>query len=175
MAIVSNVRIPGPVLIAGFGSAGRRHFRNLRLLGCRDFVFLRSGLGVLDAREITEFPSTSSLEEALSYRPKVAVVATPTAKHTEIALRAAEAGCDLYIEKPLGNELKDIDRLLTVARKGRLVAMLGCQFRFHPLLMELCSMIQGGQLGRIVGATAEYGDYLPWWHPGEDYRTSYSA
>jgi NAD(P)-dependent dehydrogenase (short-subunit alcohol dehydrogenase family)/predicted dehydrogenase len=175
MAIVSNARIPGPVLIAGFGSAGRRHFRNLRSLGCRDFVFLRSGFGVLDDREIVEFPSTSSLEEALSYRPKVAVIATPTARHLEIALPAAEAGCDLYIEKPLGNELKEIDRLLTAIRKRRLVAMLGCQFRFHPLLIELRSMIREGQLGRIVGATAEYGDYLPSWHPGEDYRKGYSA
>src|SRR5262249_33855780 len=32
-----------------------------------------------------------------------------------------------------------------------------------------------GRLGRIMGATAEYGDYLPAWHPGEDYRKSYSA
>jgi NAD(P)-dependent dehydrogenase (short-subunit alcohol dehydrogenase family)/predicted dehydrogenase len=175
MAIVSNARIPGPVLIAGFGSAGRRHFRNLRSLGCRDFVFLRSGFGVLDDRDIAEFPSTGSLEEALSYRPKVAVIATPTARHLEIALPAAEAGCDLYIEKPLGRELKDIERLLTVVRKKRLVGMVGCQFRFHPLLMELRSMVREGRLGRIVGAAAEYGDYLPSWHPWEDYRRSCSA
>ncbi len=172
---MSDARIPGPVLIAGFGSAGRRHFRNLRSLGCREFIFLRSGLGVLDDREIAEFPSTTSLDEALSYRPKIAVVATPTARHVEIALPAAEAGCDLYVEKPLGNGLKDVDRLLTVVRKRRLVAMLGCQFRFHPLLVELRSMIQEGRLGRIVGATAEYGDHLPSWHPWEDHRKSYGA
>jgi len=172
---MSEAGIHDPVLMAGFGSAGRRHFRNLRLLGCRDFVFLRSGLGVLDDREIAEYPSTNSLEEALSYRPKVAVVATPSAMHLEIALPAAEAGCDLYIEKPLGHELKDIDRVLAVVRERRLVAMVGCQFRFHPLFMELHTMIGQGRLGRIVGATAEYGDYLPSWHPGEDYRKSYSA
>jgi predicted dehydrogenase len=172
---MSDAWIPDPVLIAGFGSAGRRHFRNLRLLGCRDFVFLRSGLGVLDDREIAEYPSTNSLEEALSYRPKVAVVATPSGMHLEIAVPAAEAGCDLYIEKPLGHELKDIDRLLAVVRERRLVAMVGCQFRFHPLFMELHTMIGQGRLGRIVGATAEYGEYLPSWHPGEDYRKSYSA
>jgi NAD(P)-dependent dehydrogenase (short-subunit alcohol dehydrogenase family)/predicted dehydrogenase len=172
---VSDARISGPVLIAGFGSAGRRHFRNLWSLGCRDFVFLRSGLGVLNDRDIAEFPSASSLEEALTYRPKIAVVATPTARHLEIALPAAEAGCDLYIEKPLGRDRRGIDPLLTVVRKKRLVAMVGCQFRFHPLLMELHSMIREGRLGHIVGATAEYGDYLPSWHPGEDYRRSYSA
>jgi predicted dehydrogenase len=138
-------------------------------------VFLRSGLGVLDDREIAEFPSTNTIEEALRYRPKFAVVATPSARHLEIALPAAEAGCDLYIEKPLAHELKDIDRLLAVVRERRLVAMLGCQFHFHPLFIELHSMIGEGRLGRIVGATAEYGDYLPSWHPWEDYRKGYSA
>lgn len=167
--------IPDPVLIAGFGFAGRRHFRNLWLLGCRNFVFLRSGLGVLNDHEIASFPSTNNLEKALSYQPKLAVVATPSVRHLEIALPAAEAGCDLYIEKPLGHQMKDVDRLLTVVRERRLVAMVGCQFRFHPLLMELHSMIGQGKLGRIIGASAEYGDYLPSWHPGENYRQSYSA
>jgi len=167
--------IPGPVLITGFGSAGRRHFRNLRSLGCRDFIFLRSGLGTLDDREISEFISTSCLDEALSYRPEVAVIATPTAMHLGIALSAAEASCDLYIEKPIGHDLKAVDRLLAVVHERQLVAMLGCQFRFHPLFAELRSMIGRGQLGHIVGARAEYGDYLPSWHPWEDHRKSYSA
>ncbi|WP_371199103.1 Gfo/Idh/MocA family protein [Hyphomicrobium sp. 99] len=169
------MRLSAPILIAGFGSAGRRHFRNLRSLGYRKFVFLRSGLGVLNDREIADFPSTHSLEVALSYKPKIIVVTTPSATHLEIALAAAEAGCDLYIEKPLGHDLKNIDRLLAAIRKRHLVAMVGCQFRFHPMLVELRAMICRGQLGCIAGAAAEYGEYLPGWHPWEDHRNSYSA
>ncbi len=167
--------IAGPILVAGFGSAGRRHFRNLRALGCRNFIFLRSGLGSLEDGEIREFRSTPSIDEALAHRPRAAVIATPSAMHLRIALAAAEAGCDLYIEKPLGHDLRDVEPLLALVRKRQLVAMVGCQFRFHPLFVELQSMIGQGQLGRIVGATAEYGDYLPSWHPWEDHRASYSA
>jgi predicted dehydrogenase len=174
-AVVSNWRIPGPILIAGFGSAGRRHFRNLRRLGCRDFVFLRSGLGILDDHEISEFPSTHRLEEALSYQPKAVIIATPSALHLEVALPAAEAGCDLYIEKPLGHDMKNVDRLRAAVHERRLVAMLGCQFRFHPLFIELQCLVDDGQLGRVVGAMAAWGEYLPSWHPGEDHRNSYSA
>jgi predicted dehydrogenase len=166
---------PGRILIAGFGSAGRRHFRNLRSLGCDDIVFLRSGLGVVQDEEIRAFPWAGSLDEALRCRPGAAVIATPSAMHVEMALRLAEAGCDLYIEKPLGSTLKDVDRLLAIVRERRLVAMLGCQFRFHPLLTELHSMIGRGRLGRIVGAESQYGDHLPSWHPWEDHRESYSA
>jgi predicted dehydrogenase len=164
-----------PVLVAGFGSAGRRHFRNLWSLGYRNFVFLRSGFGVLEDDEIARFPSVRTVEEALAQRPQLAVIATPSALHLEIAVPAAEAGCDLYIEKPLGHELGDIDRLLAVVREGQLVAMIGCQFRFHPMLTELHAMIANGVLGRVIGAHAEYGDYLPAWHPWEDHRRSYSA
>jgi predicted dehydrogenase len=165
----------GPILLAGFGSAGRRHFRNLWSLGCRNFVFLRSGESTLDDSEIARLPSTNSLEEALAYRPKVAVVATPSALHLGVALRAAEAGCDLYIEKPLSHTLDNVDSLLAIVRERQLVAMVGCQFRFHPLLATLESILAKGALGGILGASAEYGDYLPAWHPWEDHRTSYSA
>ena len=79
--IMSDARGRDFVLMAGFGSAGRRHFRNLRSLGCRDFIFLRSGLGTLDDSEISEFTSTNVSDEALGYRPKAAVIATPTAMH----------------------------------------------------------------------------------------------
>jgi predicted dehydrogenase len=166
--------IRGPILIAGFGSAGRRHFRNLRRLGCEEFVFLRSGLGVLDDQEIRGFPSAASMDEALGYRPRAAVVATPSSSHVEIALSAAAAGCDLYIEKPLGHDLKGVAQLLEHVRARQLIAMVGCQFRFHPLFTELGATMEG-RLGRIVGAEAVYGDYLPAWHPWEDYRRSYSA
>jgi glyceraldehyde-3-phosphate dehydrogenase/erythrose-4-phosphate dehydrogenase len=42
-------------LIAGFGSIGRRHFRNLLTLGERDIVFLRSKRSTLSDDEIADF------------------------------------------------------------------------------------------------------------------------
>lgn len=164
-----------PILIAGFGSVGRRHFQNLKHLGCRQFVFLRSGRGTIDDKDTSGFPSTSRLDEALDYRPKAVIIATPSAMHLDIALQAAEAGCDLYIEKPLGHTLTGVNRLIEIVHQHRLIAMVGCQFRFHPLLLQLHAMIAGGQLGRITGAAAEWGEYLPAWHPWEDHRESYSA
>jgi len=170
-----DVHLTSPILIAGYGSAGRRHFRNLRALGHSNFVFLRSGAGVLDDCEIADFPSTRSLEAALRFGPQIVVVATPSSQHLDIALAAAEAGCDLYIEKPLGHELENAGRLLAAVRERKLIAMIGCQFRFHPMLTELRAMIARGQLGSIAGASAAYGEYLPDWHPWEDHRKSYSA
>lgn len=165
----------GPILIAGFGSIGRRHFRNLRTLGCQDFVFYRSHRGTIEDDEIREFPSTSDLDVALAHKPRIAVIANPSSLHLPVASRAAEAGCDLYIEKPLSSSLDNVEKLAAIVRKRQLVAMIGCQFRFHPLLVKLKQQIVSGRLGKVIGADARWGEYLPGWHPWEDHRKSYSA
>ena len=61
-----------------------------------------------------------------------------------------------------------------VAERG-LTAMIGCQFRFHPLLISLRDQLLAGRIGQVLGARAEWGEFLPDWHPWEDYRKSYSA
>ena len=43
-------------LIAGLGSIGRRHFRNLRALGENDIVLLRSHKATLPDDELAGFP-----------------------------------------------------------------------------------------------------------------------
>ena len=43
-------------LIAGFGSIGRRHMRNLLALGERDIVLYRSNRSTLPTDELADFP-----------------------------------------------------------------------------------------------------------------------
>jgi predicted dehydrogenase len=165
----------GPVLIVGFGSAGRRHFRNLRLLGCEDFIFVRTGLSTVDASEIAGFAVTNSVKEALRLRPRIAVIANPTALHLQFATECAQADCHLYIEKPISHTLDGLAGLRAIVAERDLVAMVGCQYRFHPLLKELFEAVQLRRFGAICGCMAEWGEFLPDWHPWEDHRRSYSA
>ena len=167
--------IAEPILIAGFGSIGRRHFQNLKSLGCREFVFYRTRKGTLSDDEIRGFPSTTRLDEALSYRPKIAVITNPSALHLEVGIQAAESGCDLYIEKPVSHCLDRAEELVSIVQKRHRVTMIGCQFRFHPLLADLREQLSQGRLGQVIGAFAQWGEYLPEWHPWEDHRRSYSA
>jgi predicted dehydrogenase len=163
------------ILIAGFGSIGRRHFQNLRSLGFERFAFYRTHRGTVPADQSVDWPSFDNLGAALALQPKIAIVSNPSARHLEVATAAAEAGCDLFIEKPLSNSVDGYDELARVVRERVRVAMVGCQFRFHPLLIELRNGVESQRLGQVVGANAEWGEYLPDWHPWEDYRQSYSA
>ena len=99
-----------PILIAGFGSAGRRHFQNLQAPWAVDkFVFYRTYQSTLPDPEIAEWPSTANLDEALAHRPRIAIIANPTAKHLEVALAAGRAGCHLFVEKPLSHSLEQCE------------------------------------------------------------------
>ncbi len=98
-------------LIAGFGSIGRRHFRNLVSLGEDDILFLRSHLGNLPDEEIGDFPVYTDLKSALDQNPDAVIIANPSSLHLEVAIPAAERGCDILLEKPLANSMDRVPQL----------------------------------------------------------------
>jgi predicted dehydrogenase len=161
-------------LIAGLGSAGRRHLRNLLALGERDIVLYRTGRSTLPEEELAGFPVETSLEAALGRKPDAVIVANPTSLHLDVAIPAAKAGCHLLIEKPLAHSLEGVDELEAAVRKGVRI-LIGFQYRFHPGLEAIRRWVREGAVGPVLFARAHYGDYLPKWHPWEDYRDSYSA
>jgi predicted dehydrogenase len=53
--------------------------------------------------------------------------------------------------------------------------MVGYQLRFHPCILRLTEIVRSGVLGTPLSVRATIGEYLPNWHPYEDYRTTYAA
>ena len=163
-------------LIAGLGSIGRRHFRNLRALGENDIVFLRSHKATLPEDELAGFPVETDVATALNnHRPDAVIVANPTALHLDIAIPAAEAGCHILLEKPISGSLEGVDLLEAAAKRSGSRILVGFQFRFHPTLKIAAELITSGALGKVLTIHAHWGEYIPNWHPWEDYRQSYAA
>jgi predicted dehydrogenase len=162
-------------LIAGLGSVGRRHLRNLIALGERDIILYRTRKSTLPEDELGDFPTETELEAALAYHPDAAIISTPTALHLDVAIPAAASGCHLFLEKPISHNLHQLDELKTALNEGGGQVLVGFQFRFHPGLQQVHRWLLEGAIGRPVSARAHWGEYLPGWHPWEDYRLSYSA
>jgi predicted dehydrogenase len=162
-------------LIAGFGSIGRRHMRNLLALGEHDIVLYRSRRSTLPADELEGFPVETDLREALAHQPDAVIISNPTALHLDVAIPAAEAGCHLLIEKPVSHSLKKLHDLQSALERGGGQALVAFQFRFHPTLVKAAELLASGEIGKPVSARAHWGEYLPNWHPWEDYRKSYAA
>jgi predicted dehydrogenase len=163
-------------LIAGLGSIGRRHLRNLIALGEKDIFLLRSHHSMLPGSELEGYPVETDLRVALKkYKPSAVIVANPTALHMDIAIPAAEAGCHILLEKPVSHSLDRLDVLQKAAEKSGSRILVGFQFRYHPTLNKARELIQGGAFGQMLTVHAYWGEYLPQWHPWEDYRQSYAA
>ena len=87
--------------------------------------------------ELDEIASLSkgsfrSLDEALKIKPDAAFICTYSNGHIEPALKCAEAGCHLFIEKPLSLNMEGVDELVKTVKKRNLISMVGCNMRFHP-------------------------------------------
>jgi YrbI family 3-deoxy-D-manno-octulosonate 8-phosphate phosphatase len=162
-------------LIAGLGSAGQRHLRNLLHLGERDIVLLRTFKGTLSNDELLGFPVETSLGPALARRPDCVIIANPTAMHLDVAIPAIESGCHVLIEKPISNSLDNLALLRAAMQKSSAKLLVGFHFRYHPHFQRVRSLLRAGDIGELLSAWAHYGDYLPDWHPWEDYRDSYSV
>ena len=164
------------ILIAGLGSVGRRHLRNLIALGEKDIVLLRSHQSTLSDDELAGFPVETDLAASLKkHKPDAVIVANPTALHMDIAIPAAQAGCHILLEKPISDSMDLVDELQKAAQKSGSRILVGFQFRYHPTLNKSRELIQQGALGKVLAAHVHWGEYLPQWHPWEDYRQSYAA
>ena len=162
-------------LIAGFGSIGKRHLNNLRALGENDIILYRTHHSTLPEEGIEGFPVETILAAALAHHPDAVIIANPTALHLDVAIPAAQAGCALFLEKPISNNFERIEEFQKVIAQNRTKVQVGFQFRFHPTLIQIAEWLQADEIGTPLSVRAHWGEYLPGWHPWEDYRQSYSA
>ena len=53
--------------------------------------------------------------------------------------------------------------------------MVGFQYRFNPTLIKLKKLLESNVIGKLINGQIVNGEYLPYWHPYEDYKQSYAA
>jgi predicted dehydrogenase len=162
-------------LIAGFGSIGKRHLSNLQALGERDVLLYRTHHSTLSEEGLVGIPVETSLEAALAHKPDAVIISNPTSLHIDVAIPAAKAGCAILLEKPISNNFERVAELQKVVAQNRVKVLVGFQFRFHPTLRQIAQWLQQKEIGDPISMNAHWGEYLPGWHPWEDYRKSYSA
>ena len=162
------------VLIAGYGSIGKRHLENfLQFKDIQLIVYTkRSDLQLLKKKGIKV---SNSLTECLKENPDIGVITNETSLHIPIAIKLAKEGLDLFLEKPLSNSLKDVEKLYAIVKKKKLITQMGCNLRFHPCIKKIKSLIEQEKIGKIISAQVQNCSYLPDFHRWEDYRKSYAA
>ncbi len=163
--------------VIGCGSIGQRHIRNLRSLGLTDITALRTRRGHtqqidpdLGVREVTEW------DELLAAAPDVAIVSNPTSLHVETTRRLLPHVRGVFVEKPLAARPgEDLSALLGEADAHGRTVFVGYNLRYHPVTRAVLAELAEGRVGWPVCLQCQVGQYLPDWHPDEDYRQAYFA
>jgi len=85
------------------------------------------------------------------------VIATPDHWHAIIAIAAANAGKDIYCEKPLTETIHEAWTLVGEVRKNSRVFQTGSMQRSSREFRIACELVRNGVLGKISHATAGFG------------------
>lgn len=168
---------PESCLVAGCGSIGQRHITNLNRIGVSEIVANDPDPEARGAAESAGASATySDIESALrNHDPDIGIVCTPNHLHVPVSQRLAEAGLDLFVEKPVSHKLDEIPELIEAVQTKELVTLVGCNFRFHPGIRKVKNLLEAGAISSPLTVQIEAGSYLPDWHPEEDYQEMYSA
>ena len=91
---------------------------------------------VKDYREILANPDINAV-----------LICSSTNTHAEIIVDAAEAGKDIFCEKPIAHDLKLIDEALEAVEKAGVKLQIGFNRRFDPDFQRIKEYIKEGRIG----------------------------
>ena len=163
------------ILVIGAGSIGERHIRCFLKTGRARVSVCEIDRALLDRIE-NDYDLSQACEDlgdALLSNPRAVVIAAPAHLHIPMAIRAAEAGCHLLIEKPLSTDISGVEDLKRRVIEQRLVAQVGYTFRHHPLVAKVKDQIDQGRWGLPLQLTIVSGQHFPTYRPA--YRDIYYA
>jgi spore coat polysaccharide biosynthesis protein SpsF len=164
------------IAVVGCGSIGARHARNLHILGVGELLLCDPNLS--RAQELAREVGGKAYDDyraLLDTQPNAIVIATPSSLHVEQAFKAVEKSIPIFIEKPLATSLEGLDTLVHMVTQKNIITMVGQSYRWHEGLLALKKKLDDGDVGAVARVMYRLGQYLPQWHPTEDYRKEYAA
>jgi myo-inositol 2-dehydrogenase/D-chiro-inositol 1-dehydrogenase len=145
------------VAIVGCGWAGVRHAKAFVAEGAqlRWAVDNDPARAAMIAGLQSGVRAVTRLEQALSDSAVTVVdVCTPHNLHTEICMKALEAGKDVLCEKPLAPALSDADKMVTAAETAGMLLMVAENECFDPRYERIRDLIAAGTIGEPALAQA---------------------
>jgi predicted dehydrogenase len=179
---------PSDLITLGFIGTGRQGnglknaFLNtgeVRILACSDVYADKSAAFVEGIKKYTAekaLPPQADCKVYADFRELLAssdinavVIATPDHWHGAQAVMAAEAGKDIYCEKPLALTIREGRDMVDAARKHKRVVQTGSMQRSWPEFRQAVELIRNGYLGDITTAKVSVGGPpVPYNLPAQD-------
>lgn len=147
-----TTRSPNPnpkVAVIGCGYWGKNLVRNFHQLGALACVHDIDPSALAAMMAAYSVPARSFDAVLADDGIDGVVIATPAARHTEMAETALRAGKGVFVEKPLALKVAEAERLCRMAADAGRTLMVGHLMRYHPAFEKLAEICDNGTLGRV--------------------------
>lgn len=162
------------ICVIGLGSMGKRRIRDLLALGIEKIVGID-----LNPERCSETNRLFGIETLFDAENTVfddydaVVISTPPDMHAVYGKLAANAGKPFFME---ANVVQNgLPELASLCKSQKILAAPSCTMRFHPSIKLLKQLMEQISPQAIAAFSYVSGQYLPDWHPYEDYRCFYAA
>jgi len=82
------------------------------------------------------------------------IISLPNFLHLESAICAAEAGKDIFLEKPLARDVKEGEKIIETVKKNDVKLMVGYPLRFNKVFIDINEKINDGFFGEVHAVDA---------------------
>ncbi|MFI6539617.1 Gfo/Idh/MocA family protein [Nonomuraea sp. NPDC050547] len=104
---------------------------------------------------------------ALPRQADAVIIATMDADHVEPAVRFAELGYHILLEKPMAVSEQDCRTIVAAAEKAGTVFAVCHVLRYTPYTRTLKQLLDAGAIGEIV--SVQHLEPVGWWHQAHSY------
>lgn len=123
--------------VIGIGYLGQHHARifsemeNVELVAVADIDEKRAGTFAerFGCRSYSDYREILPMVDAIS-------IVTPTTTHYNIAIECLRAGKDILIEKPITDNIREADELITESEKNGCILQVGHLERYNPAFLK---------------------------------------
>ncbi len=159
-------------LVVGLGSMGKRRIRNLKNLQQNEIIgFDTREDRRKEAHEKYQISTYSDIREAIKESPDAMIISTPPDLHMRYAKIAIENNINFFTEASVVQD--EMQEVIHALSKSKVIGLPSCTMRYHPIIVEVKNLLNKKAIGRPLAFLYHSGQYLPDWHPWEDYRRFY--
>jgi predicted dehydrogenase len=165
--------------LIGCGKVGQIHATALTGLAEAELVAVCDALPARAQAFATRYgvrPYTDVETLLREARPEAVLIGTPHPLHAEPAVRAAEAGAHVLVEKPMAASLRDCDAMLAAARKAGTLLGVISQRRWYEPVQRMRAALDAGKLGRpALGLFLMYSWREPSYYQSDPWRGKWDS
>ena len=161
-------------LVVGLGSMGKRRIRNLKHLQQNNIIgFDLRKDRCKEAFEKYQIKTYYDIEKALKESPDAMIISTPPDLHMKYAKIAIQNKIHFFTEASVVKD--DMEEVIQSLSDSEIIGLPSCTMRYHPIILEIKRILKNNKIGKPLSFLYHSGQYLPDWHPWEDYKNFYAS